>query len=95
MTTNCHQIDQVIELAIKSGNAVFDLPENKNKEGKLVVWMYDNLTDLLKSEVNKRGLKLRYWHFKGVPHNPEASGYTCDECNVVLAFPNAKTPLKQ
>ncbi len=56
-----------------------------------MVLMYDPLTDLLKGEIGKKKLNLRYWHFKVVPHNPEGSGYACDECSVVLAFSNTKT----
>ncbi len=92
MMTSCRQIDQAINLAIKGSNKIFSLPENRNEEGKLIVWMYDPLTNAVKDKINEIGIKLRYWHFKGSPHNPESSGYTCDECKVVLAFPATKTP---
>ena len=92
MTTGCNQIDQVIKLADQAGNPIFHLPEDRDENDKLVAWMYDPLTNELKAKIDALNLKLEYWTFKGVPHNPGASGYTCNDCNVVVAFPDTKTP---
>lgn len=89
---NCHQINQVIDLAIKEGNEIFYEPKNRGEDEKLVVWMTDPLTPSVKGAVDAAHLNLKYWQFEGAPHNPEACGYTCEECNIVLAFPDKKTP---
>lgn len=92
MTTGCDQIDHVIKLASEAGNEIFHLPNNRDKDGKLIVWMYDPLVNDLKAKVDLQDLKLEYWVFKAVPHNSGACGYKCNDCNVVLAFPDTKTP---
>lgn len=92
MKTGCRQIDQVIELAIQDGNKIFNIPSNPGGDGKLIVWMYDPLSNKVKVDIESNNLNLKFWDFKGEPHNPAASGYTCNECSVVLAFPNTKTP---
>lgn len=92
MTTGCNQIDQVIKLAEKADDSIFHLPEDRGKDDKLVAWMHDPLTNELKANIDALKLRLEYWYFKGVPHNPGASGYKCNDCNVVVTFPNTKTP---
>lgn len=92
MKTGCRQVDQAIKLAIQDGNEIFNIPNGPDVDGKLVVWMYDPLSGTVKVDIESKNLNIKYWDFKGEPHNPAASGYTCEECAVVLAFPNTKTP---
>lgn len=87
MTTGCNRIDQVIKLATEAGNPIFYFPEVADGDSRLVVWMCDPLTNELSLKIDSLSLGLEYWTFKGVPHNPGASGYKCADCNVVLAFP--------
>lgn len=62
--------------------------ENKN----LVIDLCDPITNSVKQAIDRQCINLRYWEWKGVPHNPAERGYTCDMCNVVLIFPEMKIP---
>lgn len=92
MITGCQQIDQVINFAGEEGNLIFYFRDVRDENGKLIVWMYEPLSPALKSKIELNHLKLDFWDSKGVPHNPAATGYTCSGCQVVLCFPNIKTP---
>ena len=57
MTTECKQIDLVINLAEKMGNSLFFIPDDRDGNGRLVIWMSDPLTEDLKRKVNLENLK--------------------------------------
>ena len=92
MVTGCPRIDRAVKLTIAAGNKIYHISDRDNENNKLVIDMYDPLLQELKEEIDKNCPDLRYWQFKGVPHNPAESGYTCDQCNIVLIFPSNKTP---
>jgi len=92
MNKPCQHIVPAIDIALSSGNEVYhtELPSDENK--KLVVDLYDPITSEVKKRIDEQCPNLRFWEWKGVPHNPAEKGYTCDKCNVVLIFPGTKTP---
>ena len=92
MKTPCQHIVLAIDVALSAGNKIYRLTLPDAKNIKLVVDLYDPITEDVKKLIDKECVNLRFWDWKGVPHNPEEKGYTCDQCNVVLIFPNVKTP---
>ena len=87
MKTCCNQINQVIEIAEKHDNDIFDLPDERDERGKFVVWMRAPLINLMRDEIDSMALKLKYWHSPAHPHSSETFGYTCEKCRVVIVFP--------
>ncbi len=92
MVTGCLHIDQAVKLAIDAGHEIYNISDRDNENNKIVIDMYDPLSPQLKEKIDRSCVGLRYWEFKGVPHNSAESGYTCEEDNVVLIFPNCSTP---
>lgn len=92
MNNSCQHIAQAIDVALAHGNEIFTITERSKKTGKKLVYLYDPITSIVKTEIEAQCPDLRYWKWSGVPHNPAEEGYTCDKCNVVLIFPSKKTP---
>ena len=92
MNKPCQHIDQAIDIALSAGNKMHYIEQPSEENEKLVVDLYDPIIPEVKDQIDKQCPELRYWEWKGVPHNPAEKGYTCNKCNVVLIFPNAKTP---
>jgi len=92
MRKSCRHIDLAIDIALAAGNKVYSITERNPKTGNILVYLYDPLISQVKDTIDKEYPSLRYWEWKGVPHNPAEKGYACDECKVFLIFPNAKTP---
>lgn len=92
MNKPCQHIVSAINIAISAGNKVYHIENPTIENKKLVVDMCDPITFVVKKQVDEQCSDLRYWEWKGVPHNPAEQGYTCDKCNVVLIFPSTKTP---
>ena len=92
MNNSCQHIAPAIDIALADGNKVFTITERSKKTGKKLVYLYDPISFTVKTQIDKQCSDLRFWEWKGVPHNPAETGYTCDKCNVVLIFPSQKTP---
>jgi len=92
MNKPCQHIDPAISISLSVGNKIYHIEKPSEENTKLVVDLSDPLTPALKKRIDKLCPSLRYWEWKGVPHNPAEKGYTCDKCNVVLIFPNIKNP---
>lgn len=92
MNKLCQHIAPAIDIALSAGNKVYHIESPSDENKKLVVDLYDPITSTVKTEIEAQCPDLRFWEWKGVPHNPAEKGYTCDKCNVVLIFPNKKTP---
>ena len=92
MNKECQHIAPAIDIALSSGNEIFTTTDRNPKTGKKLVYLYDPITPEVKKQIDEQCSDLRFWEWKGVPHNPAEKGYTCDKCNVVLIFPGNKTP---
>lgn len=92
MEKKCTHIEQAIKLALDCGNSIYHVTEKSVKNEKKIIDMFDPLSPELKKMIEHVLPALRFWSFKGGPHNPSEKGFTCDDCNVVLIFPNVKTP---
>lgn len=92
MNKVCQHIVPAINIALLSGNKVYHIEPPSDENKKLIVDLYDPITPEVKKQIAEQCPDLRFWEWKGAPHNPAERGYTCDKCNVVLIFPNTKTP---
>lgn len=89
MNTNCKQINSILDLSKKYGNAVLEVVNGWAKV-KTVVYMKLPLSVELKEKINQEDANLRYRKFDGSPHYPADEGFICDEHSIAISFPVQK-----
>jgi hypothetical protein len=88
MSTNCKDIQYVLDLVIKGGNSVKEIQKGWSEMDEVIV-MKNPLKPDIKNDVLSSHPDLEYWEFDGSPMDPPDKGFACIKCSVSISFPKA------
>lgn len=86
MQIKCLEITSAVKLLKDTGNQVEDTIEGWTKV-ELDVNMKKPLTDAVRDKIIAEIPGLKYWKYKGSPHNPAGEGFVCEKHKISLTFP--------
>jgi len=86
MKIECIHIEDLIQIVNLSHSDIKDVSKGWSKV-KQVVHMKKKLSNGQREKIAEEKPSLNHWVSKKTPHNPAEEGYTCNSCNVAIAFP--------
>lgn len=89
MILNCLEIGLGLKLLKDSGNNIAEIVQGWSNM-KEVFQMSEPLSSDLKEKIELEIPLLKYWKYKGSPHNAPGEGFYCEEHKIAISFPMRK-----